>query len=794
MSGYNISITGNSNDSDLVLASSNGSITETTSANLTGLETKTSTLETKTSTLETKTATLETKTATLETKTATLETKTATLETSMNSVQLEVDNLNDKRIAVLYDGTLNNGFNVLASQGSNTILTQMTPVTNVPELQNLFNRPMLVGLGYNYGDFLKSFALSKPANTVFAALDYSGFTDASGGGVNVLFKEDELSFPIGMLCGLKSQSLDVSGSVDSSGMWYGLVMGGVGLAYVIKNDGLDMEVWTISGELFPSAENSEIDVAALFETHGTKNYEYSFASSTVSSDLSNAIELIGERRDVSDSTQQITGAKFGKIVLDNLNSQMHVYLREFEFRYTDTAWASQYRQSYIDNSSNDLSLDFSGLIAARDASSATWLVDFFAGALPLNGFFPWRKLNQNIPIKVGFIGGFPIPLIQRFENGFKAGVEYIHPSAIIDVSYVNTSWNDISTNYNIAMSMYNSGKNVIYHAAGDGGIGVFMAAKKYSEDNSRNVYVCGPDQDTYLYNTTGIYEDLKPYVLTGSIKHTGNALKYLVKEYINNGFDLESQNISLGFSEKALDYAPIRNGLLSTDRIGIVNRTINEIKATSYPLPERSISLDVNVNSDLSRIYVGEYTLNGLSSSMVFAFSSDFSYCNNLSLANPFATGIPNISDICSNVLIDSHLYSDKTYYNFSPWDKTSVANAKLSLLEISSNSVESRYRYVIDGSDADLPMMYNRSFLDIPGSDAVGLPGYPTDVSDVYTVGEIFRTFVHNKITDTISVEGPMYLIRHDLSGNEYEPSNRVANPQDFVAAQLNRVCVRIQ
>ena len=597
---YSISIVGNSNDSDLVLGSTSGYITETKSADLTNLESRTTALETSMNSVN-------------------------TLETSMNSVQLEVDNLNDKRIAVLYNGTLNDGPNVLASQGSNTILTQMTPVTNVPELQNLFNRPMLVGVGSGYGDFLKQFASSKPANTVFAALDFppeldTGFTDASGGGVNVSFKEDEMSFPIGMLCGLKSQSLDES-------------------------------------------------------------------------------------------------------------------------------------------------------------------------------------------IKVGFIGGNLKPLIQRFENGFKAGVEYIDSSAIIDVSYVNTtpysnaSWNDISTNYNIALSMYNSGINVIYHAAGDGGIGVFMAAKKYSEDNSTNVYACGPDQDTYLYNTTGDYEDLKPYVLTGSIKHFGNALKYLVKEYVNNGFDLESQNISLGFSEKALDYAPIRNGLLSTDRIGIVNRTINEIKATSYPLPARSITLDAAVNSDLSRIYVGETTLPTTSSSsragasvaLVFAFSSDFSYGNNLTLANPFAPGIPNVSDICSNVLIDSHLYSDKTYYNFSPWDKTSVANAKLSLLEISSNSVESRYRYVIDGSDVDLPMMYTRSFLDTYG--AAGLPGFPvTDISDVYTVGEIFRTFVHNKITDTITLEGSMYLIRHDLSGNEYEPNNRVENPQDFVAAQLNRVCVRIQ
>ena len=70
---YSISISGDSNDSDLVLGSASGSITENpASANLAPLTNRVTTLETKT--------------ATLETKTATLETKTATLEASMNAV------------------------------------------------------------------------------------------------------------------------------------------------------------------------------------------------------------------------------------------------------------------------------------------------------------------------------------------------------------------------------------------------------------------------------------------------------------------------------------------------------------------------------------------------------------------------------------------------------------------------------------------------------------------------------------------------------------------------------------
>ena len=106
-SGFNISISGDSNDSNLVLGSSSGSITETTSANLTSLETKTATLETKTTSLETKTVTLETKTATLETKTTSLETKTATLETKTASLENELNKVTHK---VLDDSLLTTNY------------------------------------------------------------------------------------------------------------------------------------------------------------------------------------------------------------------------------------------------------------------------------------------------------------------------------------------------------------------------------------------------------------------------------------------------------------------------------------------------------------------------------------------------------------------------------------------------------------------------------------------------------------------------------------------------------------
>ena len=79
--------------------------------------------------------------------------------------------------------------------------------------------------------------------------------------------------------------------------------------------------------------------------------------------------------------------------------------------------------------------------------------------------------------KFGFIGGVNNVIINRFAAGFIAGARYIDPSYTFDVNYVG-GFADTTTAKAIATAMYNSGADVIFHAAGGSGIGMFNAAQE----------------------------------------------------------------------------------------------------------------------------------------------------------------------------------------------------------------------------------------------------------------------------------------------------------------------------
>lgn len=83
--------------------------------------------------------------------------------------------------------------------------------------------------------------------------------------------------------------------------------------------------------------------------------------------------------------------------------------------------------------------------------------------------------------KVGFIGGMDIPLIRRFEMGYKAGIEKVDPKMTLTANYIGVTgeaWNNPAKAKELALSQYNSGVDVIFVAAGASGSGVFDAAEE----------------------------------------------------------------------------------------------------------------------------------------------------------------------------------------------------------------------------------------------------------------------------------------------------------------------------
>ena len=83
--------------------------------------------------------------------------------------------------------------------------------------------------------------------------------------------------------------------------------------------------------------------------------------------------------------------------------------------------------------------------------------------------------------KIGFVGGMDIPLIRRFEMGYKAGAQKINPQATVRANFVgvtSAAWNNPSKGKELALAQYEAGADIIFAAAGASGLGVFDAAEE----------------------------------------------------------------------------------------------------------------------------------------------------------------------------------------------------------------------------------------------------------------------------------------------------------------------------
>ncbi len=122
--------------------------------------------------------------------------------------------------------------------------------------------------------------------------------------------------------------------------------------------------------------------------------------------------------------------------------------------------------------------------------------------------------------KVGFIGGVDVPLIQKFQAGFDAGVQAAKADAEITDKYITeppdfAGFNDPAAGEKIAKGMYDAGADVIYAAAGGSGAGVFKAAK------AAGVWGIGVDSDQY--NAPSL-ADVKDVILTSMVKNVDVAV------------------------------------------------------------------------------------------------------------------------------------------------------------------------------------------------------------------------------------------------------------------------------
>ena len=169
----------------------------------------------------------------------------------------------------------------------------------------------------------------------------------------------------------------------------------------------------------------------------------------------------------------------------------------------------------------------------------SYLVGQLAGLLTTQSFSAGAGSTRSDSTNVGFVGGVESPLIRKFEAGFTAGVNAASDGVDVQTNYVG-DFNDPAGGREAALAMYNSGADIVYHAAGNTGTGVFQAA----QDQGR--FAIGVDSDQSI--TRDSYSDV---IIASMVKRVDTAVFEGTESVVNDEFEGGVIN-ALGLAEEGV--------------------------------------------------------------------------------------------------------------------------------------------------------------------------------------------------------------------------------------------------
>lgn len=251
--------------------------------------------------------------------------------------------------------------------------------------------------------------------------------------------------------------------------------------------------------------------------------------------------------------------------------QMADSLRTVAGEYPDIKFA-HVDQTFEDVPDNIVTLNF-----------AEWEGSFLAGAL--------AALTSESG-NVGFVGGVDFALIHRFEGGFYQGARYINPDIEIQSMYAD-DFGDPARGREIALGMIDDGADVIYHAAGGTGTGVFQAAEE------EGIYAIGVDSNQN-YIAPG-------YIIASMLKKVDTAVFDTVKSVVEGNYK-GGENQYFTLSDGGIDLTSLtevgkpvldalENGIITEEDL----ETIKEMKETvTAPHAERINEIkDMIINGEI---------------------------------------------------------------------------------------------------------------------------------------------------------------------------------------------------
>jgi basic membrane protein A and related proteins len=143
--------------------------------------------------------------------------------------------------------------------------------------------------------------------------------------------------------------------------------------------------------------------------------------------------------------------------------------------------------------------------------------------------------------KIGFVGGMTIPLIRKFQAGYEAGVKATCSACETFANYAGsdpTAFKNPVKGKEHALAQHARGVDIIYHASGSTGLGVFEAARE------QGFLAIGVDADQY--------DEMPGTVLTSMVKGVDVSVFEAIKRTVNKDFVGGLQ--VFGLKEQGVDY------------------------------------------------------------------------------------------------------------------------------------------------------------------------------------------------------------------------------------------------
>jgi basic membrane protein A len=202
----------------------------------------------------------------------------------------------------------------------------------------------------------------------------------------------------------------------------------------------------------------------------------------------------------------------------------------------------------------------------------SYLTGVLAGMLTGMDFSAGAGSTSTDGKNVGFVGGVEGALIKKFEAGFLAGVKSVDSEVETQSTYVG-SFSDPQGGKEAALSMYNNGADVIYHASGNTGTGVFQAAQEEGR------FAIGVDRDQSV--TKPAYTDV---ILASMVKRVDTAVYNAIESVVNDNYKggslvtlgLENDGVAIAYGDQLGGNLPsdVKSEITSA-RDGIINGDIS---------------------------------------------------------------------------------------------------------------------------------------------------------------------------------------------------------------------------